>query len=390
MGTGILVAIVFIWLLLTFFPGLMGGDRLAGAEAGQTLAVEFRLTDGDYFFHQQGRIRPPDDDTLLGAYTLAWDDNGFRIPAMVADHYPIAAFGDSFTEGTTVAAPWVDLLAADLGVPVQNFGYRGYGPLEIAATAEQYLGDEARTWILYAHFSGNDLMNANRALDEQLMGRDPIGQVAWLARQSLGGEQAKVVESDDGQYDYPMPMIIGGGYYEIALLEDLLWWQIAPEEGFLGTATFDAVGDALDTLAGLAPASACRAVIFVPSKEQIYYPYIHDDVRQWLRGIARVPILNANNQIILVEQPMAEADEAAFIAHLGDQRDALRDLAAQRDWLFIDLLAPFQEAALTRGIAGEDLLYYQYDGHWTPAGHALATQVIADFMRDHSTDCPLE
>ena len=85
---------------------------------------------------------------------------------------------------------------------------------------------------------------------------------------------------------------------------------------------------------------------------------------------------------------MAEEDEAEFIASLEDQRDALAQLAEEHDWMFIDLLEPFQQAALERGIAGEELLYYQYDGHWTPSGHELATEVIAQFMRDHSDDCP--
>ena len=215
--------------------------------------------------------------------------------------------GDSFTEGTTVAEPWADLLAKELNVPVENFGYRGYGPLEIANTAENYLGDDPRTWILYAHFSGNDLMNANRAIDDSLIERDPLGQVAWLARQAVGGGEAQVIESADGNYDYPMPVIIGGSFYEIALLEDLLWWQIAPENGgFLDTMTFNVVADALDTIAEEAPEEACRAVIFVPSKEQIYYPYIHEDVRQWLRGIARTTQITSSNSVILVDRPLAE------------------------------------------------------------------------------------
>lgn len=232
-------------------------------------------------------------------------------------------------------------------------------------------------------------MNANRVLDEQLIERDPIGQVAWLARQAIGGEQATVIENPDGQYDYPMPVIIGAGYYEIALLEDLLWWQVAPEGGFSGTNTFNVVANALDTVAEEAPDEACRAVIFVPSKEQIYYPYIHEDVRQWIRGIGRHTVINEGNNIVVLDAPMADDEEADFIAHLGDQRDALRELAEQKDWLFIDLLEPFQIAAVERGNAGEELLYYQYDGHWTPSGHQLATDVIAEFMRDHSDECPL-
>jgi hypothetical protein len=109
--------------------------------------------------------------------------------------------------------PWPDLLAANLGVPVQNFGYRGYGPRENAETAREFLGSDSRSWILYMHFSGNDLLGANKSLDEELMGRNPIGEVQWLVRQTLG-ERATVVENPDNHYDYPVPVIIGGSYYE--------------------------------------------------------------------------------------------------------------------------------------------------------------------------------
>lgn len=373
-------------LLLFLFPNLINSDPISREEAGTSLAVEFRLSDGDYFFHQMGRIRPPAEDTLLAAFTLTWDADGFRVPAVPAENYPIAAFGDSFTEGTTVAMPWPDLLAADLGVPVRNYGYRGYGPREIAETAKSFLGTEERSWVLYMHFSGNDLMNANNALDQELMGRNPIGQVHWLARQTLG-QQATVVESD--HYDYPMPVIIGGSYYEIALLEDLLWWQVAPEGGFLGTETVNVVGDALDTVAANANENACRAFIFAPSKEQIYYQYIPEESRRWLRGIARQAVTGNNGRISLQDQPMSQEDEADFIAHLSDQRDAMRQLAEERGWMFIDLLAPFEEAALANGLAGQELLYFQYDGHWTPSGNALAAEVIAQTMRENSDTCPL-
>lgn len=389
---GTAFAIGLVLLVLYLFPSLTGADDnpLARAEAGQTLPVEFWLTDGDYFFHQQGRIRPPEEDILLDSYTITWDENGFRVPAMQAEQYPIVAFGDSFTEGTTVAQPWVDLLASELDTPVENLGYRGYGPKEIAFTAENFLGDDPRSWVLYMHFSGNDLSNANRPLDNNLTNRQPVSQLAWLTRQLISGTRAQVVENPTGQYDYPMPVIIGGGYYEIALLEDLLWWQVAPEGGFLDTNTFDVIGDALTTVETLAPDNACRAVIFAPSKEQIYYPYIHEDVRQWVRGIARQTVVNSRGTVVLEDMPLAEADEAEFIASLGDQRDALRALAEENGWLFIDLLEPFQQVAYERGIASESLLYYQYDGHWSPAGHELATQVISEFMREHADDCPLE
>jgi hypothetical protein len=386
---GTAFAIVLMLFILMLFPNLASDNPLERSEAGTTLDVTFRMSDGDYFVHQQGRIRPPEADLILGQYTLSWDENGFRIPAMQAEHYPIAAFGDSFAEGTTVATPWPDALATILGVPVRNYGYRGYGPNEIAVTAEKFGGEDERTWVLYAHFSGNDLANANRSLREDLVERDPFNRLQWLANQTQGIAGSNIVLSEDGHYDYPMPMIIGGSFYEITLLEDLLWWQVAPAEGFIDNKTMDVLVQALDTVANNVSENACRALIFVPTKEQIYYPYIHEDVRQWLRGIARIPVIEEDGKIGLLDKPMAEADEPEFIAHLDDQRDAMRQLAQEQGWMFIDLLEPFQHEALVRGLAGEELLYYQYDGHWTPSGHQLAAEIIADFMQAHRADCAL-
>lgn len=378
---GIAFAGLLVLLLLTAFPTLRY-DPAARGEAGTTVEVAFYMTDGDMFVYQPGRVRPPDEDVMLSRHVLAWDADGFRLPAQPATAYPIAAFGDSFTEATMVATPWPDVLAAELGIPVRNYGYRGYGPREIAATASQFAQVEPRQWVLYAHFSGNDLMNANRSIEQDLMARNPLGQVQWIARRAENNlEAAQILTNENDHYDYPVPVITNGNYYELALLEDLLWWQVAPPEGFLNNRTFDVVGDALATIAATIPDTTCRAVIFVPSKEQVYYPYIHEGERRWLRDNARALFLTERNTLQLRDAPFSAEDEGAFIAHLGDQRDALEQLAAEQGWLFIDLLAPFE----ARAAAGE-LLYYRYDGHWNQDGHDLAGTIIADFMRDVA-DC---
>lgn len=380
---GTVLAVVMVVILLALFPTLIYNPAARG-EAGTTVEVAFHMTDGDMFLHQPGRIRPPEEDVMLSRHVLSWDTDGFRLPVLEGEAYPIAAFGDSFTEGTTVGLPWPDTLAAELDVPVRNYGYRGYGPREIAETATQFVNVEARTWVLYAHFSGNDLMNANRSLEQDLMERNPFGQVQWIARRAENNlDSAQIVTNEDDHYDYPMPVISNGNFYELVFLEDLLWWQVAPPEGFLGNKTFDVVDDALNTISATLPDETCRAVIFVPSKEQVYYPYIHEGERRWLRENAREVVLTRGERLQIQAAPMSEADEADFVARLGDQRDALQQLAEENGWLFIDLYEPFKE----RAALGE-LLYYRYDGHWNQEGHNLAGRVIAEAMRNAS-DCSL-
>jgi hypothetical protein len=376
---GFIVSVALVIGILTLFPGLVL-DVASRAEAGTTLDVTFRESDGDTFVLQRGRVHPPPEDIILGQWTLQWDENGFRVPAMTADHYPIAAFGDSFTEGATVALPWTDVLASLLNVPVQNYGYRGYGAIEMAEVTQEFLADSERSWVLYAHFSGNDLTNANRT---EAIERSPLERMEWLIRQAGANAELMTIEPSADAI-YPVPVIIGGSYYEIAFYEELLWWQVAPEGGFLGTQTFNTIGIALDTIAAQVSHAACQAVIFIPAKEQIYYPYIYESSRNLFNQSFHRTVIDNQNRVVLEGATLAAEDVSNYIARLGEQRDAMSELAQQHGWLFIDLLEPFEQAA-----AQEQLLYYRYDGHWNQDGHNLAAQVIADFMEAHAETCPI-
>ena len=377
--SGFIVSAALVIGALILFPGLVP-DVSSRAEAGTTLEVTFRESDGDTFVLQRGRVHPPAEDVVLGQWTLQWDDNGFRIPAMTADQYPIAALGDSFTEGATVALPWTDMLASLLNVPVQNYGYRGYGAIEMAEVAQEFLAESERSWVLYAHFSGNDLTNANRT---EAIERSPLERMEWLLRQAGANAELMTIEPSADAI-YPVPVIIGGSYYEIAFYEELLWWQVAPEGGFLSTQTFNTIGTALDTIAAQVSDTTCNAVIFIPSKEQIYYPYIYESSRNLFNQSFHRTVIDNDNRVVLEGATLAREDVDAYIARLGEQRDAMRELAQLHGWLFIDLLEPFEQAT-----AQEQLLYYRYDGHWNQDGHNLAAQVIADFMQSYSDGCPI-
>src|SRR3990172_945541 len=207
---GVGAALVLTLIVLTLFPNLLPDAlkplRYDRAEASTTLEVQFRVGDGDTFAWMPGSVRPPEDNAVLAAFTLAWDADGWRVPHMLAEHYPIVAFGDSFTEGANVAAPWPDRLAEVLDVPVRNYGYRGYGPLESALAAEHFAGHDRRTWLLYGFFSGNDLWEANRSAMNA--SRSPLDVLPWLIHEAADNAAPPPPTPEDGHYDFPMPVII--------------------------------------------------------------------------------------------------------------------------------------------------------------------------------------
>lgn len=363
--------------LLTLFPHLLpGGNPYARTNEGVALDVIVKTTDGDMFAWFPGKIRPPEEDVVLAAFRLAWDTDGFRQPAQAAAHYPIAAFGDSFTEAANVALPWPDMLAQYLEVPVRNYGYRDYGPIEIAKAASEFAGKEARAWLLYAYFSGNDLANNNRTT--RIEERSPFFLMPHLAARAAGEVQTPAAQPTAEHYDFPLPVIIGGNYYEMVFFPQYIWAQLAPPEGFEASRTFEILGQQLDVMTHSVPPETCKALIFTPTKEHLYYRYIYETERQWIRGVGQAPYIDAAGLLQWRDYAYSAEEEAALLAHLNDQRDAVAGLVASKaGWLFIDLLPAFEEA-VGRG----ELLYYPYDTHWNQAGHNLAASVIAQAMQD--------
>lgn len=372
---GVVAAFVLLLAVLWLAPDLLLDDNsdYTRPYANQSISAEFKISDGNMYDALPGIVRPPEEDMILEAFQLAWDDDGFRVPRRATSAYPIAAFGDSFTEGFNVPQPWPDVLDGLLDVPVRNYGYRGYGPVEVARGVEEFGITEPRQWIIYAYFSGNDLGDAVRTLQ---MDDSILGRLKRLFSQQDVPEDIEPIVND--HYDFPMPVIIGGNYYELAFLHYYLYWNRAPDEGFESSRNFQSFLDSLDNIQQEVPAETCLALVFIPTKEQLYYPYIHPSSRQWLRGISGRMALDDDNYLYLLEDPIDLDAEDAFITSLDDQREAVANaLAIRPEWHLIDLYPGFQDV-----VADGELLYYPFDTHWNQAGHSLAAEIIAEFLQN--------
>ena len=384
---GIIFASALVLGILLLFPDLIPGANFDERQyAGLTLDVEYRISDGDMFAFKPDDVRPlqPEEDMLLEQYTLAWDEDGFRVPAMQAETYPIMTIGDSFTEGANVPIPWADGVATALDIPVRNYGYRNYGPLEYQTVLENYATEDDRTWLLYGHFSGNDLGDVMRSEEQLVAERDPYYLFNWITNQAQRNVEREFRPITKEHYTYPMPTIIGANYYDMALHEHLLWWQIAPENGFAASRSYEIVSETLDMADALLPES-CKAFIFIPTKAQLYYRYIDFGTRKWLLYVGERPEPGGDGILRLSAAPLGDEDDPVLIDEmLYEQRDAMQVLAEEKGWHFIDLLEPFAER-----VAQGELLYYKYDTHWNQAGHTLAAGVIAESIRD-VPGCPLQ
>jgi hypothetical protein len=62
---------------------------------------------------------------------------------------------------------------------------------------------------------------------------------------------------------------------------------------------------------------------------------------------------------------------------MDNQRDAVQGAVEGSGAFFIDLTPIFEDAA-----AQSQMTYLEYDTHWNQAGHELAGETVADFLRD--------
>jgi hypothetical protein len=371
MAWGLGLAGLGVYVLLLAFPQLLPAslrDPLDQRQKNQTWGVRYHLSDGDLFYHQPGQVKPPLEDALLSEHQVIWDAEGFRQPQTPADDYPIIVLGDSYTEAWMAAQPWPDVLAAELQTPVRNLAYRGYGPAEYVEILREY-GQTGPQWLLVGFFEGNDLQNIATSAG---IG-EPNGELELLGNlldRALDPPDYEIVESPDGNYKYPLALYIGDKFYELGFYDFYLWILNAERATYDDSQNIAAYRQGLRDMAALSP-GACRAIVYLPSKEHIYFPYAEPYGRRWvleggMETLLEEGWLNGRPEIV---------DFDLWLSRRGNLRDSLRAATAAEGWLFFDLTPIFE----ARAEAGE-MLYLTYDTHWNQAGQLLAGQEVARLM----------
>src|SRR5438477_532561 len=111
---GVALAALLFESFFRLFPNLLPDGRARSVDLG---TIRYTVGMGDIFVARPGVIEPPSNpNEVLSEHKLAWDADGFRVPARPAAHYDVLALGDSYTEGPNVALPWPDVLAQQSGL----------------------------------------------------------------------------------------------------------------------------------------------------------------------------------------------------------------------------------------------------------------------------------
>ncbi len=381
---GLVIALGLAEMLMRAFPNLIPPEVRVNPPARRVKAFVdetyiLRQSDGDLFHYMRGKIVPlsPDQDQVAAQVHMITDANGFRNSPPEKDKYGIVALGDSFTRASGVASPWPQKLAESTGLDVLNLGDVGFGPQDELKVLRQYGLIRQPQWVILAYFEGNDLYDA--ASYEQAnpfilfrFGRYVLDQSveAWHERKSGIDAEAAL------NYRYPIMVTINDNDLQMAFFSYYIAWLSTNREAIESSQNFRLVKETILQMRELSEAKDARfLLVYVPSKEHVYLPYLND-----------ADILAS----VFSDVPTTELDEAGFLQftnkratpelfrqHLNDQANLLANFAAEHNILYLDLTSIYQEEA---GNGAE--LYYAFDTHLNQLGQDLAAETIYKYIEE--------
>ncbi len=314
--------------------------------------------------------------------TLTTDHRGYRNQTAL-DQYDVVVLGDSFAEGSSVSDEhiWPVHLGQNTGLSIYNLGMSGYDPFHyLESLKENGLALKPR-YVVCLLYEGNDFRSAksdrkrrspsfSKRLKEYLKRSPIINGLDNLLINTFGPINCAGHVPGAEVLDW-LPLIIpdgpNGKPYAFApkQLRDLYGSreEFALDKHWLNPRR---------QLAGMneqCHQAGCRfIVVFAPLKAHVTLPVVADrleadKVRTFMK--------------LRYKKELPEA--ATFLANLLERVDAREEVVAEwcrRESIpFLSVTGALREAA----VAGTQV-YYTYDQHWTPDGHAVVAESVARFL----------
>ncbi|MCC6616826.1 MAG: SGNH/GDSL hydrolase family protein [Anaerolineae bacterium] len=286
-------------------------------------------------------------------YTVRTNADGLRDDPFDGPQ-EIAAVGDSFTFGLGVEndQSWPQRLEAISGHSVANLGWAGWNSYVYPAALRRHAVPlQSHIW-LWAFFA-NDLPESTGAESFITSGRTDYKAEAERDSELPLPLQLRTVQllAVLAQPDLALLANSGQPFERGSLkmrISDYPWRMTDPADPEVQRG-WQLTEDALAETAQLAAENDAQVmVIFIPAREQVYWPEIAD---------------------VMSDFDVAQLDDTA--THLGE-------IANANGFAYLNLLDGFRAQA-----ESGEMLYFPSDGHWNVAGHELAAQLIEDALQAH-------
>ena len=324
-------------------------------------------------------------------YPFETDAEGFRNP-VVRENVDVAVLGDSFVEAMTSPREeaWPARLEELTGKKVQNYGTSSFGPQQELYVLQDFaIGHRPRDVVL-GYFAGNDLFDAER-FDRWEHGGDKPGEEpsGWRLQKSYRRYETlflttlvRVILPAKKPADIPKPVVgarsgFDRGAFEISTASGttLRFAFMPPYLQKLAGSRIDIEASrgwrlARETFLRMketcAEDGARLTIMFIPSKDEVYWPLVEHSLSQGVleRSLDFISTYN--------HMPLRAAD---ISANRLAQNELMRKFCAGAGIPLLDL-TPALEKAAASGLP----VYFADDAHWNAAGHQIAAEELAKFL----------
>ncbi len=327
-------------------------------------------------------------------YPFQTDAEGFRNPA-VREKIDVAALGDSFVDAMTspIEESWPARLEQITGRKVQNYGTSSFGPQQELYVLEDYAIRHQPRDVVLAFFAGNDFFDAERFDNWERggnkPGEEPTGwrlrknyrryetlYLSTLARVFLPAIAARKNPSaprrdapagprfDRGVYEIPTT---DGGLLRFAFMPPYLQKLASSRQEFERSRGWELVRATLLRMRETCAKQGSRlTVIFIPSKDEAYWPLVEQSLGP--EELQRALEFSSSYNHMQIRAADIHANRLA-------QNDLLRDFCVGTNIPFLDLTP-----ALEQNAAAGRAVYFSDDAHWNAAGHEIAARELAKFL----------
>ena len=306
--------------------------------------------------------------------TMTIDQRGFRNLG-TAKHYRVVVLGDSFAEGSYVSdkQTWPYLFAQKSKVPTYNLGMSGYAPQHYRAAMMQY-GVPLKPEIVFCLiYEGNDFKSAKVTLKApsewlRFFKRSPIIDAidGFLVR-TLGpiGANRQVDGFDMLSW---MPVAFPPGpdtrYYAFPPIHLVRHYVTRSE--FEEDKHWKRTATNLDEILTLTEQAGTRLVVlFAPTKPHVVMPPLSDSLPA--EKVRAFVALKTDEKL-----PPAKEFLRELIADFDVKESVTQQWCEAHDVAFLSLTQPLRDAA-----AQGRQVFFTYNQHWSPVGHEVVAQAIA-------------
>ena len=311
--------------------------------------------------------------------TLTVDARGFRNTTEL-EQYDIVAMGDSFTEGFLVDddESWPALLARRLGRPVYNMGVSGASPDVYLANFNAYGLELKPSIAVFLIYEGNDLQGPKRidtsfrSTAARTIKTSPILLalkrlfIAYLGPINATGPLGA---NGDALAWLPVAVNTGGSSQQYIFERQRLMGLYVPPDRFERTGRWKQSVETFENIKRTCAENQTRLLlVYAPIKAHVVMPLVRDGLdAEKLRSFAALKGRRV---------PDAEIFEAELFDRLDAKQSVLEKFCKAQSIEFLSLTPVLQQATA----AGEQM-YFTYDDHWTPPGHAAVADAIATWLQ---------